>query len=432
MAATSDATAVRELEARLGRPDRGEIGYREGSETRTRLEVVARLREYVEEGKIKRDGQQGGINTHVHTSKSFGFFDSPTEAVWSAYLSRVAIFGINDHYTTAGHKEFGEACRILGIRPTFSMEAIAMWEEALGAAQTVNDPSNPGRTYITAKGTTRALAPGSRGDANLTRMNAALLERNRKITRKVAGLFAKRLGNREAVTWESVLALTPHGQPTERHISLAAARYLQSAHEDPEERRGALSRLVADDAPAEAIQDAATFQDYVRAKLIKAGRPAYVEETREAFIPVEEMVSLALELGAIPTYPVLGNPVTPWEEDIEKLYDRLEALGIHAIEVIPNRNERERLHEIVVRAAARGFPVFNGTEHNTKTPLPLVDKFFFDDAFRPHFERGARVLLGHQALRKAGKEGYVREDGSLPPGSREENLQRLEDAGRRR
>jgi hypothetical protein len=432
VAATSDATAVRELEARLRRADRGEIGYREGSETRTRLEVVARLREYVEEGKIKRDGKPGGINTHVHTSKSFGFFESPTEAVWSAYLWRVAIFGINDHYTMAGQKEFGEACRTLGIRATFSMEAIATWEAAAAAGETVNDPSNPGRTYLTAKGTTRDFVPGSPGDASLKRMNASLLERNQKITQKMAGLFSKRLGKRGAIAWESVMALTPHGQPTERHVALAAARCLEAAHEDPEERRNALSRLVGEEAPADALQDAATFQDYIRAKLIKAGRPAYVEESREAFIPVEEMVSMALELGAIPTYPVLGNPVTPWEEDLEKLYDRLEALRMYAIEVIPNRNTRERLQEIVTRAVARGFPVFNGTEHNTKTPLPLVDKFFFDDAFRPHFERGARILLGHQALRKAGKEGYVREDGSLPAGSREENLQRMEEAGRRK
>ena len=63
--------------------------------------------------------------------------------------------------------------------------------------------------------------------------------------------------------------------------------------------------------------------------------------------------------------------------------------------------------------------------------LPLVDRFFFDDEFRPHFERGARVLLGHQALRAAGEEGYVREDGTLPS-DRAGNLLRLEEAGRKR
>ena len=116
------------------------------------------------------------------------------------------------------------------------------------------------------------------------------------------------------------------------------------------------------------------------------------------------MVSLALDLGAIPTYPVLGNPVTsPWEEDLPALFDRLESLGIPAIEVIPNRNARERLLAIVTEAERRGVPVLNGTEHNTKSPLPLVDRFFFDRAFRPHFERG-----GGGGARSSGAQGARR------------------------
>ena len=118
------------------------------------------------------------------------------------------------------------------------------------------------------------------------------------------------------------------------------------------------------------------------------------------------------------------------EEDIDELYDRLEALGIYALEVIPDRNTEERLGEIVEKAAARALPVVNGTEHNTKTMIPLVDRFFFHERFRPHFERGARIVLGHQHLRAAGEMGYVQEDGSLPPGAREDNLRRVEAAAK--
>lgn len=432
MAITSDAAAIRELEGRLKRPDRGENGYREGRETRTRLETVKRLREFAEEGKVAREGKAGGINTHVHTSKSFAFFDSPSDAAWQAYVARVAIFGINDHYTLAGHEEFGKACKALGIRPTFSLEAIATWDEAAKAGQTVNDPSNPGRTYLTAKGVTRGFSPEAGGAADLARMNEALLERNQKITQKLSKLIGTRLKQKSALPWEDVLALTPHGQPTERHIVLAAARWLELKYPEPGERSKSVEKLVGEPLNEATLQDPASFQDFLRGKLIKTGKPAYVEESREGFIPVPRLRSLGLDLGAIPTYPVLGNPVTPWEEDIPRLFDRLEALGIFAVEVIPNRNTRERLLAIVQEAAARGFPVFNGTEHNTKTAMPLVDKFFFEDEFRPHFERGARVLLGHQALKALGKEGYVREDGSLPEGTREANLARVEEASRRR
>jgi len=140
------------------------------------------------------------------------------------------------------------------------------------------------------------------------------------------------------------------------------------------------------------------------------------------------MVALGLELGAVPTYPVLGNPVTPWEEDFDRLLDCLAIYRIHALEVIPDRNTPERLAEIVDCAAARGLPIVNGTEHNTKEPAPLVDRFFFEPRFRPHFELGARVILGHQALRARGEEGYVRDDGSLPPGDRQAHLERVASA----
>lgn len=424
--------AIRELESRLKRPDKGENGFVEGAEARSRLDALSRLREFAEEGKIKRRGQPGGINTHIHTSKSFAFFDSPSEAVWLAYIERLIVLGINDHYTLAGHEEFAKACKVLGIRPIFSMEAVALWEEAERAGKTVNDPVNPGRTYLTAKGVTRGFPAGSRGEADLRRMCEALLERNKEITSKLAKIVAERLGAKKALPWPDVIALTPHGQPTERHICLAAALFLEKTYPDLGDRTKALTKLVKEGPPEGVLDQAGTLQDFLRAKLIKAGKPAYAAESKEAFIPVERMVSLALDLGAIPTYPVMGDPVSPWEEDIDKLYDRLEALKIHAVECIPDRNTPERLREIVTRAAARGFPVFSGTEHNTKNPMPMVDKFFFDLEFRPHFERGARVLLGHQALRAAGKEGYVREDGSLPPGDREENLKRVEEAGRRR
>ena len=38
----------------------------------------------------------------------------------------LAVLGINDHYTVAGHEEFRQACRIAGIGAAFSMEAVGM------------------------------------------------------------------------------------------------------------------------------------------------------------------------------------------------------------------------------------------------------------------------------------------------------------------
>ena len=56
-----------------------------------------------------------GTNCHIHTSESFSVFRSPSEAVWQAAREGLAVLGINDHYTVAGHEEFRQACKIAGI-----------------------------------------------------------------------------------------------------------------------------------------------------------------------------------------------------------------------------------------------------------------------------------------------------------------------------
>src|ERR1019366_2004436 len=67
-----------------------------------------------------------GTNCHIHTNESFSVFRSPAEAVWQAAREGLAVLGINDYYTVAGHEEFRQACKIAGIAAAFSMEAVGM------------------------------------------------------------------------------------------------------------------------------------------------------------------------------------------------------------------------------------------------------------------------------------------------------------------
>ena len=79
--------------------------------------------------------------------------------------------------------------------------------------------------------------------------------------------------------------------------------------------------------------------------------------------------------------------------------------------MIPHRNTRERLAEIVSAARRRWWPVFNGTEHNTPEARPLLDPFALDPEFEPWFRQSTAVLLAHQALVGRGEPGFVGEDG---------------------
>ena len=350
-----------------------------------------------------------GTNCHIHTNESFSVFRSPSEAVWQAAREGLAVLGINDHYTVAGHEEFRRACKIAGIDATFSMEAVGMDRAAEATKLLLNDPDNPGRVYLCGKGITRIPPDSSIAAQRLAHMRAALELRNREMTVKVGQLFRERL-NADGPSWEDVRALTPRGNATERHVGWAALiRLRQIAAERGVPVTEAIERCCG--AAPKAGADDATLQIFLRGKLLKAGAPCYVRETEDAFVSSEELRDMFLAFGAIPTYPVLGNPVTSGERDVEALLDRLEASGFYAIEVIPHRNTRERLAEIVSAARRRWWPVFNGTEHNTPEARPLLDPYALDPEFEPWFRQSAALLLGHQAARSRGEPGFVGADG---------------------
>ncbi len=350
-----------------------------------------------------------GTNCHIHTNESFSVFRSPAEAVWQAAREGLAVLGINDHYTVAGHAEFRQACQAAGIAAVFSMEAVAMDRAAEAAGLLLNDPDNPGRVYLCGKGITRIPPDSSAAAQNLARMRAALERRNREMIAKADPVFRERV-NAPGPAWEDVVALTPRGNTTERHVARASLIRLRGlAAERGEPVNALVERCCAAAPPANA--DDAALQNFVRAKLLKAGAPCFVRESEDAFVSSEELRRMFLAFGAIPTYPVLGNPVTPGEKDIDALLDRLEGMGFLAIEVIPHRNTRERLAQIVSAAQRRWWPVFNGTEHNTPEARPLLDPYALDPEFEPWFRQSAALLLAHQALAARGEPGFVGPDG---------------------
>ncbi|MCX8170988.1 MAG: hypothetical protein N3E47_03300 [Candidatus Bathyarchaeota archaeon] len=394
----------------LGEPEEGELNYAGKKKTLSRLEALRELKRLEAEGLIAPPKKHGFVNVHIHTSESFSVFRSPAEAAWEAYRSGLEIFGINDHYTIDGHREFGEACRILGLKAVFSIEAIAMSEEARIRGERYNDPKNPGRVYLCGKGVIRNLKPHSPGDELLRTMRGALRKRYEEMTEK-AGEILKKFDASLNLVFDDVLKCTPRGNVTERHVAQAIAELLRRRFPNPHDLRNFLQKIFGEVKISLSSDEA--LQDLIRNELLKAGGPAYVEEPAEAFPSIEDLVSLFREYGAIPTYPVLGNPITEREADLNSLFDELESYGIFAIEVIPKRNTEERLREILKCAEKRGLPVFNGTEHNTKSPQPLVDEFSRRPEFLQTFKRGAYLILGHQFLSKYAGIGYIDSTGHL-------------------
>ena len=395
----------------LGQPERGELNY-DGKERRlSRLEALKELKRLEVEGVIPPPNRRIGVNVHIHTSESFSVFKSPTEAAWAGYRAGLEVMGINDHYTISGHAEFREACKILGLKATFSIEMMAMSEEAKKSGERYNDPKNPGRIYLCGKGVIHDLEAGSQSERLLKSVRRAFRKRCEKMTKKVNSLLSS-IEPSLSLSFKDVLRLTPRGNVTERHVAQAVIETIRSRFPDEEDQKNLLEKLIGKISDEDFSRED-KLQNLVRNKLLKAGGPAYVEEPEEAFPSIERVVRLFRDYGAIPTYPVLGNPITEKEKNLDSLFDELEEYGIYAVEVIPKRNTRERLQEILKEAERHGFPVFSGTEHNTKAQEPLLDGFSKDPEFLPVFRKGANLLLGHHFLSEYCGRGYLREDGRL-------------------
>ena len=92
------------------------------------------------------------INAHLHSPYSFSAFSSIDQALDMALAEGVKVVGINDFYTTAGYDAWAEGCKARGLFPLFNIELISLNEADQKAGRRVNDPGNPGRTYISGKG----------------------------------------------------------------------------------------------------------------------------------------------------------------------------------------------------------------------------------------------------------------------------------------
>ena len=92
------------------------------------------------------------VNNHIHTPFSFSAFETIDEAVALAAAEDIKLLGINDFYVTDGYDAFIRACMKREIFPLLNIELIGINKADQENGIRVNDPGNPGRTYISGKG----------------------------------------------------------------------------------------------------------------------------------------------------------------------------------------------------------------------------------------------------------------------------------------
>ncbi len=368
------------------------------------------------------------VNAHLHTPYSFSAFEDINDALDRAVAEGVKVVGINDFYTTKGYKEWSEGCEKRSLYPLFGIEFIALDQEDQRAGLRVNDPANPGRTYLSGKGMMYPFAPTEPHASLLQKLVQEANKQVEAMCQKLNELLdEKNAGFNLDFKWISN-KLT-RGLIRERHLAKALRLKLFDFYqEDDKKIVSAVEHLFHGKALKSPLDDAAGIENEIRANLLKVGGPAFVPEEPGAFLPVDAVQQTIIAAGGIPTYPFLGDDptgnYTDFERDREQAAQRLTERGFHSVEFITTRNDVRLLEEYASFLHEQGFVVTFGSEHNTPAMEPIELFARGKTPLTPRLKQinweGACVIVAHQHVVSQGLEGYVDSSGEADRQQRDE------------
>lgn len=358
------------------------------------------------------------VNAHLHTPYSFSAFDSIPQAARMAAEQGVKVVGINDFYSMDGYAEWDRETRARKLYPLFNIEFISLNSEDQAAGVRVNDPNNPGRTYISGKGLAFPVKLSGEPAAQLAAVKKESNLQVAAMCEKVTGLFKAleaEFGWDEATIREKLTK----GSLRERHLAKAIRLAVARLYPDAEAQKAFYEKLFGGKALKSDIAADAKVENEIRGNLLKAGGAAFVPETPEAFLPMATVRSIILAAGGIPTYPFLADDAkggfTDFEGNLEKAAATLKARGFYSVEFITTRNSVEVLEKYCNYLWDNGFVVTLGSEHNTPAmePIKLAARGGVD--LTPRLKQlnywGACITAAHQKLVADGFEGYLDADG---------------------
>jgi hypothetical protein len=380
-------------------------------------EISSRLKE--EPGnETLHTSQYPGVNAHIHTPWSFSSFASIDDIIEAAVKENIQVLGINDFNTLDGFDEWATKCFNAGIFPLFNIEMIGLDRNDMEAGRRVNDPNNPGRTYISGKALAYPPVLSEESAGRLDHIRNLSNEHVRQMTLKVNELLAE-IDPGLMIDFDEMLAGHTKGMARERHLAGMIRKKIGEKYPDGSRASVIFHSLLGDDFYKIRKGDRAGLENLIRSKLLKAGGAAFVEEDPEIFIEPTEIRDLILDAGGIPTYPFLADfndgMYTDFEGDSEEAASALLDRGFCSVEFIPARNDYERFRDYVMFLYDRGFIVTFGTEHNAPGIKPLEvraggNQSLDDELMKINYE-GACILAAHQFLVATEGSGYLDEKG---------------------
>lgn len=372
------------------------------------------------------DGQIRLVNAHMHTPYSFSAFTDISQALNMAVNENVKVAGINDFYTTDGYQEWAEACAARKIFPLFNIEYISLNREDQAAGIKVNDPNNPGRTYLSGKG---LAFPAKLAEPFASTLESVRQESNLQV-QKMCTRLNEVLANCKAgfkLDYEDIKSKLTKGMVRERHLAKALRQKIDAQFASAGDQQIFYKTIFGGKALKSEIGNFAAIENEIRGNLLKSGGAAFIPESSEAFPNMAMVCQIILNSGGIPTYPFLADDIhgnfTEFETSKETVIEILKKRNICSVEFITTRNSIAILEEYADYFNKNGFVVTLGTEHNTPAMEPVelfarnntpLSKLLLDINYE-----GACIMAAHQYLVATEGIGYLDKNGKPDQTKRE-------------
>ncbi|MHC4206364.1 MAG: hypothetical protein ACYSTT_17060 [Planctomycetota bacterium] len=376
-----------------------------------RKDVLLALCDKVRVGQINLPEPGTDVNIHCHTFFSYNTYGySPSKFAWLARKAGLAVAGVVDFDVLDALDEFLDACQLLGIKGCAGLETRVFVPEF--ETRVINSPGEPGISYHMGVGFPSAEVPQEQKS-----FLAGLRQTAQRRNQDLMGRVNKHLNPVELDYERDVLALTPSGNATERHMCSAYARKAAEIFESPEKLADFWSEKLSMEITVSQLPESRDLLNAIRAKTMKRGGVGYVQPGKGSFPRMADTNSFILASGGIPVHTWLDG-TSDGEKAIEELLEVAMSTGAAAINVIPDRNytpgassiKLENLYYVVELAEKLHLPVVEGTEMNSPGQK-FVDDFASKELepLVPVFLKGAYIVYAHSVLQRKCGMGYTSE-----------------------
>ena len=349
------------------------------------------------------------VNLHCHTFFSYNAYGySPTKFAWLARKAGLAVAGTVDFDVLDALDEFREACQLLGLKGCSGIETRVYVPEF--ATRVINSPGEPGISYHMGVGFPSPKVPQAQRKF-LKSLKETAQQRNRDLMQRVN----KHLSPVELDYEADVLALTPAGNATERHMCVAYARKAKAVFGEGDELAAFWSQKLGTDAKKLGLPDGRDLINTIRSKTMKRGGVGYVQPDSGSFPQMADTNRFILACGGMPVHTWLDGS-SDGEHAMEELLDVAMSTGAVALNVIPDRNytpgsqdqKVKNLYQVVELAQRRHLVLVEGTEMNSPGQK-FVDAFDTAELapLLPAFLTGSYIVYAHSVLQRQCKLGYT-------------------------